>query len=154
MRLLMAILKVLHLLSIFFWVGNLLTISGVLVFFPKDDKVQSLAKTLKKIYFFSDLPAMIITLLTGLFLFLQVTFEGSLGWFHMKLTFVAILIILDQILRSFLQKLEVSSSDIKYKILHIAIILSLIGLLSSIYLVRKKESEWRTRFKREFNIQP
>ncbi|MDR3623980.1 MAG: CopD family protein [Chlamydiales bacterium] len=154
---LMVLLKVFHVLCVFVWVGNLVTLTGLLGYFPKEDeKIQlRLAQICKKIYLMVNIPSLVLVIITGLFLLPQTKFGASLGWFHMKLTFVVLLIVCDLIAGRFIQKLQfhpAAQKSLKYKILHAATVLCLIGILCSIYLVRNKEMEIRSRIKQELNM--
>lgn len=120
----MAIVKMIHLLFLFGWMAALLA---------------TIVTQNRKIYFGIDLPCMVLALTTGLILLQFATFGSSKGWFHMKITFATLLVITDLLIGFY-----------KVKFLNYIAIAALIGVLSSIYLVRNKEAEWKERYQKEF----
>lgn len=149
-------IKLLHVLFIFIWIGSLLTLTRLLGYLAKEEpSVQiRLAKICKKMYFFVDLPSMILSVAFGIIYLYYATFGQSLGWFHMKLTFAVGLIVCDIICGKMIFNLGKKNpkSALKYKILHGVTALLLIGTLASIYLVRNKEAEIRQRVAQEINF--
>ena len=137
----MLLLKMTHLLFLFVWIGSLLTLTLLTGYFKQNTPIY------RRLYLMVDLPAMLIAIITGLVLFNFNSFEGSRGWLHMKLTFALLLILCDILTGIQLKNLILKS--LRFKCLHAAILLCLIGTVSSIYLVRNKEGEIRTRFERE-----
>ncbi len=141
----MAYLKLFHVLFVIIWMGTLLTLSRLLGYHVKLDGESQLkvAKIYKRIYYFVDMPAMVLTILLGLFLLINglSTVDFSQGWFHMKLTFVALLVVCDVAVGKWVNQLQLevdSSRGIKYKILHGFIGLFLIATLFSIYVLHVK----------------
>jgi putative membrane protein len=146
----MPVLKLIHVLFIFIWIGGLLTLTRLLGYLSKENvEVQGrLARICKRIYLFVDLPAMIIAIAAGLYLLFQVQFGASMGWFHMKMTFAVLLVVCDIICGKMIfsiNRLGKAPGSKRYKILHSVTALLLIGTLCSIYLVRNKEAEIRAR---------
>lgn len=153
----MTIIKVLHVLFIFVWIGNLLCLTRFLGYLCKEDPATQirLAKICKRMYLFADLPSMILAIVLGLVLLYYVQFGQSLGWFHMKMTFALLLIICDIVCGKMIftiNKQGFATSCVKYKILHSLTALMLIGTLISIYVVRNKEAEIRSRIITEQNV--
>jgi protoporphyrinogen IX oxidase len=150
------ILKVLHVLFIFVWIGTLLCLTRFLGYLSKEEPSTQirLAKICKRMYLFVDLPSMILAIVLGLVLLFYTKFGQSMGWFHMKMTFALALVICDIICGKMifnLNKQGFAKGSIKYKILHSITALMLIGTLVSIYVVRNKEGEIRSRVLSEQN---
>lgn len=142
----MTVLKMLHVLFLFVWIGSLLSLTRFLGYLPQEESlVQTrLAKLCKRIYLFVELPSLILAVVLGLILLIPLKFGPSAGWFHMKMTFAVALVICDIICGRFVFKADaglIPQKAIKYKILHGVTALMLIGALSSIYLVRNKTAE-------------
>lgn len=154
----MILLKIVHLFFVFVWIGSLLILSRLLTYFHRETpEVQTrLALIFRKMYLFVDLPSLILTVVSGLILFTLTTFGPSLGWFHMKITFVLLLIVADIFLGKEIIKLQtkpITGKEVRYKILHYIIVLFLIGTLCSIYAVRNKTQEIKDRFAQEYASQ-
>lgn len=147
----MSILKLLHVLFLFIWIGSLLTLTRFLGYIPKEEQtVQTrLIGICKRMYTFVQFPSMILAILSGLFLLKFALFGPSLGWFHSKMTFATLLIVSDLVcgyqIRKTAKAIPLKASGIKFKILHGVTTLILIGVLSSIYLMRNKEQEIKLR---------
>lgn len=91
--------------------------------------------SLKKYYLTADLPAMFLTVLLGLSsLFLKKASIG--GWFHMKMTFVVLLIVVDIITASLLFKSPLKNRKI-FITLHILVLVFLFLILCSICVLKK-----------------
>jgi putative membrane protein len=94
-------------------------------------------------YNFVDMPAMVVALTLGAFLLISKAniVDIKQGWFHMKITFVALLVVCDVICGKWIQQLEMvpdTSKGIKYKILHGCTGLFLIAILFSVYVLHAK----------------
>lgn len=143
----MPILKLIHVLFLFIWVGSLLTLTRFLGYIPKEEEIvqRKLSALCKRMYQFIELPSMIIAIISGLILIKFATFGPKLGWFHAKLTFAALLIVCDllcgKMIRNVAKNLALDGKTVKYKILHGVTALLFIAVLSSIYLMRNKEDE-------------
>jgi uncharacterized membrane protein len=122
-------------------------LSRFLGYIPKEEEnVQKrLISLCKRMYHFIELPSMIIAIASGLYLLTTATFGPKLGWFHSKMTFAVLLIASDlylgKMIRGLSKSLALDGKTLKYKLLHAFSALMLIGVLSSIYLMRNKESE-------------
>lgn len=141
----MAYLKMFHLLFIIIWMGTLLTLTRLLGYHVKLDESTQLkvAKIYKRIYNFVDMPSMVVALTLGILLLINKSgsVEMTQGWFHMKLTFVALLAICDVTCGKWIQRLELApdtSRGVKYKILHGLTGLFLIAVLFSVYVLHAK----------------
>ena len=141
----MASLKLFHLFFLFVWMGSLLALTRFLGYLPKEEpSVQNrILRILRRTYLMIDLPSMSLSLILGVLLFIAKGVDFSQGWLHMKLTFVAFLIVCDivtgrSILR--LSRENKSCRGVRYKILHGVTALSLIALLVSVYIVKNKVS--------------
>lgn len=141
----MVYLKMFHLLFIIIWMGTLLTLTRLLGYHVKLDEATQLkmAKVYKRIYNFVDMPSMIAAIILGLFLLMTKasSMDLSQGWFHMKMTFVVLLVVVDVACGKWIQQLELTpdtSRGVKYKILHGITGLLLIGILFSVYVLHAK----------------
>lgn len=143
----MPILKLIHVLFLFIWIGSLLTLSRFIGYIPKEEEAvqRRLIAISKRMYHFIELPSMIIAIISGLYLIKFASFGPKLGWFHSKLTFAILLIasdlLLGKMIRNLTKTLALDGKTLKYKLLHAFSALMLIGVLSSIYLMRNKENE-------------
>lgn len=154
----MTILKLFHVLFLFIWIGSLLSLTRFQGYLSNEEvSVQTrLAKLCRRMYLIIDMPSMIISIVLGIILFIYTPLKSPLGWFHMKLTFTVGLIICDIICGRMIHKIYkfgFTNARIKYKILHSITALMLIGVLTSIYIVRNKESELRNRIMSEQKAQ-
>ena len=132
----MDILKFLHVASVFFWISCLLVVTRELAWRGRKE-----ASTYKKLYFRVELPFMCLTVLTGLLLLFMKDVDWKAPWIHMKLTFVALLIICDLILLAQLMKPKREGAEerlLAYKILHWVAVFSLLVVLMAIYVMKPK----------------
>lgn len=132
----MDVLKFLHVTSVFFWVSCLLVISRQLAWQGgRDDTLY------KRLYFLVELPAMCMTVLSGLLLLFLKDTNWKAPWLHMKLTFVAILIVCDLLLLAQLvrpKRETVQEKLLAYKILHWIVVVALLAVLAAIYVMKPK----------------
>jgi uncharacterized integral membrane protein (TIGR00701 family) len=137
----MAIVKTLHVLCAFIWIGNLLALTRLLGYHVKEDEQTQLrmARIYRRMYNFVGLPTMGLTIVFGAFLFTELDPDKGIGWFIIKLLFVLGLVVCDVICGQFIAALNQNadtSRGVKYKILHGVAGLLLIGVLVSIYILR------------------
>lgn len=126
----MNILKFLHVVSVFFWVGTLLTLTRLI-------SKQGRLDLFKKTYFLIDLPFMCAAVITGLLLlFLKSGINFLAPWLHMKLTFAFVLIICDLILLSFFVGKRKSEGVVGYKVLYWIVVITLLTILAAIYILK------------------
>jgi putative membrane protein len=155
---LMTIIKFLHVLCVFMWIGTLLNITRLMGYHVKESaNVQArLAPIYERMNNLVGIPTMFLTIVFGFILLTGLDPTSKLGWFHMKLTFSLIgLVGCNLFCSQFIKKLKEgpdTSSGKKYKILHGCTGLFLIGVLIAIFVVRDKEGEMRTRFEKEFSV--
>ena len=143
----MDIIKTIHVLSVFVWVGNLLALTRMLGYHFKESKEtqQSLIKWYKKMYYYVGLPSMIVSICLGLVLISKVNFAYNPAWFHIKLTVVMCLIMCDLMLGKKIRNLEnqtIVSKGRFFTVLHGCVGLSLILTLTSLYIIRDPIGEW------------
>ena len=154
----MAIIKLLHVICVFIWIGNLLCLTRLMGYRVKEDAVTQagLARILKRMYSFISLPSMCLALLFGFILLPSIDLRDAGGWFHMKLTMAFGLIVCDiatgRAIAAFSEEPE-TGRGVKYKILHGVAGLLLIALLSSTFLVRNKEKELHRKWQKELTLQ-
>lgn len=137
----MVIVKSLHVLFVFIWIGNLLSLTRFMGYHVKEDeKTQMrLAKLYDRMYNYVGIPTMIISITLGFLLIIQVDQKLGLFWFFHKLAFVLGLVICDVVTGHYIAKLNVNADKgkgISYKVLHGLTGLLLIGVLGSVYLLR------------------
>ncbi|MCB1135413.1 MAG: CopD family protein [Chlamydiia bacterium] len=142
----MAIIKMLHVLCVFIWVGNLLMLSRFMGYHVKEDEGTQLrmAALYRRMYYFIGMPTMCLAVFFGLILLSGVDLSYKPGWFHMKLTFILVMIVLDTMCGRMVSKLSEAadrSRGIKYKIFHGVTGLTLIAILVSLYVVRDRDGE-------------
>jgi putative membrane protein len=142
----MAIVKVLHVLCVFIWIGNLLNLSRLMGYHVKEaPEVQvRMARLYQRLYYFIGMPTMTLSLVFGMILISRVNLEYKPAWFHMKLTFVAIILLCDVACGRFVARLNRetdSGRGASYKALHGVLGLMLIGILVSVYVVRDPMGE-------------
>lgn len=140
----MIIIKALHVLCVFVWIGNLLALTRLMGYHVKeDDHTQmQMAKIYKRMYNLVELPTMVLALFLGFVLMTTLDQTGDLTWFYLKLLFVAGLVVCDIFCGRFVSELNLQpdhTRGIKYKILHGMTGLMLIGVLTSIYVMHDKK---------------
>jgi protoporphyrinogen IX oxidase len=146
----MNFLKLLHVFFLFCWIGSLITLTRLGTALPNDSsfKTQSFL-TYRRVYFMHDLPSMILAILTGIILFIFVPLEWRAGWFHMKLSFVVLLVVCDILTGVTIYRFSKNpsiKSEVLFGWLHMLTLLFLILILFSIYGVRNKEEEIIKRY--------
>ncbi len=137
----MAILKLLHVLFVFIWIGSLLTLTRLLAYQAKEttDTQLKIGKILKRMYFVNDLPSMILAVGFGLALLFLKDINFKAAWLHMKLTFAFLLIICDIICGCLITKHSrkpIKGRGIGYQIFHGITGLIFIGILITIYILK------------------
>lgn len=139
----MNIIKALHVICVFMWVGNLLTLTRLMGYHVKEDEKtqRQMAKIYKRMYNFIGLPTMVLSILFGLVLISGLDHVRSLTWFYWKLAFVAGLIACDFICGKWVTSLNYEcdmGKGVKYKILHGVAGLMFFGIIFSIYVIQHK----------------
>ncbi|MFN0065891.1 MAG: CopD family protein [Chlamydiales bacterium] len=139
----MDILKFFHVVAAFFWIASLLLLTRIISWQgDKRSEVQrAFAPIYQRIYFFIELPCMVFTVLFGLVLLFLKNVNWLAPWLHMKLTFVALLIVCDllllaQVVR--LQKTGIKGSAIGQKVLHWIVVFALLCVLTAIYILKPR----------------
>jgi uncharacterized membrane protein len=151
----LSIVKLIHVIFVILWLGTLFCILQLMRLSKKAppvevDKIASLCRTL---YARFDLSFCIGAIASGLLLlFFQENWNYKAGWFHMKMTGVIGLLIIDFLVG---RKIRYSISE-KKPFVHLAgLIISfcliVLFTFSSIYLMRNKEKEWEERFWKQYN---
>lgn len=135
----MIILKFLHVLFIFIWMGGLLMLTRMLGYLSKesDATFQAMNRINKRIYFFIDLPSMILAVTFGLLLLFLKDMNWKAPWLHMKLMFAFLLIVCDITCGCLIAKGK-RRSRVFYQILHGLTGLFLIGVLVAIYILKQR----------------
>lgn len=142
----MLIVKLLHVVAVFIWVGNLLALTRLMGYHVKQtpETQAQLVKIYQRMIYFIGIPAMILAILCGMILISNVNWSYRPGWFHMKLTFVVGIVIADLLVMRQVARLAEGpdqSRGVRYKVVHGVVGLMLIGILCSAYLVRDRRGE-------------
>lgn len=137
----MAVVKLLHVLFVFIWVGNLLALTRLLGYHNKlDDSAQlQMGKIYRRMHLFVGMPCLALAFLLGSILILRLDQEKGLSWFILKLCFASGLIVCEFICGHFISALTDKtdhSRGISYKVLHGLCGLFLIGVLTCVYLLK------------------
>lgn len=134
----MAILKLLHVLFVFIWVGGLLMLTRSLGYQAKEngEVFSAFNRINKRIYFFIDLPSMILAVTFGLLLLFLKDTDWRAPWLHMKLTLVFFLIICDLLCGRVIAKGKRHPRWI-YQVFHGIAGLLFIGILVAIYILKQ-----------------
>ncbi len=143
----MVFFKLCHLIFLFTWIGTLLSLSRLSGYLSgeKQEFRDRFLHMYRKVYLMVDLPSMLLALCFG-----GIVLSGKppsifkAGWFHMKMTCAFFLIVADLSFGRALLKSKKSlpkNSGLKFKLLHGMMGFLLIGVLTSIYLVKHLEKE-------------
>ena len=118
------VIKFFHIVGIVIWIGSLLGMSRMLAFHAQEEiNVQErLSWIERRGYLFVQVPGMIITILSGIFLITSNPAIISGGtWFHVKGLFIIFLIVFDQLMWSAAKKMKANpekSNPAKFKAFH------------------------------------
>ena len=134
----MAILKLLHVLFVFIWIGGLLMLTRMLGYQAKesDATFQAMNRINKRIYFFIDLPSMLLAVFFGLLLLFLKDMNWKAPWLHLKLTFAFLLIICDIVCGTLIAKGR-RHPRLFYQIFHGVTGLFFIIVLIAIYIMKQ-----------------
>jgi len=139
----MVFVKFFHILFVWLWTASLLGMTHVLWRYSKQASAagKSFLQVCRRIYFGIELPCMCLGIPLGIILLIMKG-GGALkdGWFHMKLLFAIFLIVCDLCAGRSLKTLFYQTQkrgSARYLILHLATVICLVGVLSSIYIVKK-----------------
>lgn len=135
-------LLVVHLLGIIFWMGGLLILSRMLGYHVKEElAVQTrLSAIEKRLYFGAVMPGLVLVLVTGIWMFIERPELLKNPGFHMKLGLVFVGIVAQFVMQRFIGSLRDEPRKApagRYKALHAALGLVLIGILIAIFVVRR-----------------
>ncbi len=133
------IVKITHIISLIAWFAGLFYLPRLFVYHCKAKKGGELDSTLmimeQKLLRIIMNPAMILTIITGLYLAYEIGFNQ--GWLHAKLTFVAILVHYHHLLAKYRKnftKGENKKTEKFYRILNEAPTVLLIAIVSLVIL--------------------
>lgn len=134
-------LKLFHILFMVIWIGQLMTLTRLLGYSKKLslDALQEMIPIYYRMYFFVELPSMVLTVALGVILLTQKMTLFKLPYFHLKLTLVFFLILADLYLGRSIFKLKKKPqlpNSIQYKILHGICGLCLIAIFYAIYVMK------------------
>jgi len=150
----MEIVKLLHVLAVFIWIGNLLALTRLMGYHVKQEAEtqKRLAAIYQRMVRFIGVPSMILAITCGVVLLGGLDLSHKPGWFHMKLTFLLGLIIADVCVMRQVSQLTESVQEgrgVRYKVLHGVVGLMLIGVLCSVYIVRDRKGEMLAELEKE-----
>lgn len=139
-------IRALHVLCVVTWVGNLFALTRLLATYPKLSKEaqKPVLELCQKMSRFIGFPTMCGAVTFGMILIADVNFGYKPGWFHMKLTFILVMIICELMAGRFVASLSEGISfgnALRAKLVHIFSGIALIGIISSLYIVRDREGE-------------
>lgn len=142
------VVKLIHVTSLIIWLGTLFVLIYLI---NKDLKLINrvdLQQLCRKIYLRIDLPIFILAIGTGIILIACKEVNAKAGWFHMKMTGMLLLVFCD-IWTARLISVFKGRPMRRSRILQLVYIASVLLSLSSIYLVRDKEAEWKEKYTKE-----
>jgi putative membrane protein len=131
--------KIVHILGIILWTGGLMNLTRMISFHLQEEvEVQKRLYYIEnRIYKFVTLPGLFLTIVAGLMMLTSNTgFYMKQPWFHAKLTFVLILLIMTGTFHRKLSELATKhekQSPVPFKIIHGLTGLMLILILVMIY---------------------
>lgn len=134
----MATLKLFHVLFVFLWMGSLLMLTRLLAYQIKesDTTFSAMNRINKRIYFFIDLPSMLLTITFGLILLFLKDTNWKAPWLHLKLTAAFLLIVCDVICGRIIAKGK-RYPRVFYQIFHGITGIFLIVILVAIYILKQ-----------------
>lgn len=134
----MAIVKLLHIFAIVLWVGGLFAMGRLLVAAPRASVLL-----LKKLYFRGHLLLVLIALGCGLALILVNGADWKAPWLHMKLTFVAFLLVCDLLIGREIWQSAKQGKDTRggVKLFLVCALLFFLAILSAIYILKPRTLE-------------
>ncbi len=136
-------IKMLHLLCVFVWMGNLFALTRLMAYLVEEEAVTRvrMSKIFMRMYNLVGLPAMGFSIIFGAFLMGNIDQQKGLLWFFLKMGCVCGLVVCDVICGQYLARFDIRSDHGKgmpYKIIHAICGLLLIALLTAVYIVRIK----------------
>jgi uncharacterized membrane protein len=142
-------LLLLHVLGVLLWAGGLVLVTRLLasVVTLAPDARQAAACALRSGYLKVVFPGFLVAFLTGLYFFLGNPGEQPYmkeGWFHMKLTLLLILMVVDHVMvmrpLKALAKGTMSGDPAKrittFQFAHVAVALLAVGILTAVFVIR------------------
>lgn len=139
----MEYIKLLHLLFLLIWIGNLLALTRLLGYRKKlsTAAMGELLPLLRRMYLFVGLPSLVLALSFGAILLTLADLGKSLGWLHMKLTASVLLIVIDLLLGAAIEKGVAGGSlpsPAKFRLYHGGVGLLVIAALFSVLVIHGK----------------
>lgn len=137
-------LKFIHVLGVFVYVGGFLTLTRLLGKAVRYESAVSRADalaTLRRMHKFVDWGGLALMLVAGVWILVDdpvgKTYMKA-GYFHMKLTFVIVLLVCDVLVtrKFFAMDPEHPPGPAFFRIMHGVVGLCLIGILAAIFLIR------------------
>jgi putative membrane protein len=141
---LMEYVKLLHVLFIMVWIGNLLALTRMLAYKKKlsTEAMKEFLPLLRRMYLFIGLPSLVLAVLFGGALLAIAPLGKSLGWLHMKLTATVLLIVIDMAIGSALEKGVAGlplPSPRRFKLFHGGVGLLVVASLFSVLVIHGKD---------------
>jgi uncharacterized membrane protein len=139
----MATIKLLHVLFVFIWIGNLLATTRILGYLAKQGEIvqQQVAGILRRMRLLVGLPSMFLAWIFGAILITDLDFTSgySFLWLHVKMSVVLILMVCENAIGKDINNLTqrpIKGRGVRFKVQHGVVGLSLIMVLVCLYLVR------------------
>jgi putative membrane protein len=138
----MVLFKFFHVFFVILWMGSLFVITHLLTYLSKEEALfqRKLSKIYHRLHAWVDLPAMCVVLGLGLFLAFTKGVDFKAGWFHMKMTFMLVLVTCDLTTFFSLRKLNLNEMPYqgkRFKVIYWITIFALLGVMASLYIVKK-----------------
>lgn len=137
--------KWVHVVAVFIYAGGFLTLTRLLGKAVRYETAESRAdsyRDLKRMHLFVDWGGLLLMLVTGLGMLLDDPMGKQYmtkGYFHMKLTFIVALLVLDAITSRKLFALRAEGEQpgaTFFKVMHGAVGLCILGALAAVFIVR------------------
>ncbi len=140
----MAILKLLHILFVFVWVGTLLMLTRLVAYLPKEEALvrQRVGDISRRMYLLIDLPSMLLAISLGASVICLKEINWKEPWLHLKLTGVFLLMLCDVAAGWNIVRRNFAKGTF-YKILHGVAGLILIVILVALYIIKPYYVEMR-----------
>jgi uncharacterized membrane protein len=141
----MAIVKLLHVLFLFLWVGSLLTLTRLVGYLAKEPPLvlERMLKLSRRLYLLVDLPSMIIGIGLGIILLIFNGVNLRAPWLHMKLTAAFLLVVSDVLFGCALMRhcrTQTIGKGVIYRVAHGSAGIIFIVVLVAVYILKPRYS--------------
>jgi putative membrane protein len=114
------IYKSLHIIGLVMWIGGIFSILAIIKYQnnQNDEQRVSLAGFGTRIYFASNLIGLVITISCGLLMLMANTALAKGGWFHAKMLFVIVLLVVDHIIFRKMKQIAKKKQSVAFGMFH------------------------------------